>query len=176
MATKLQSRMPYDDNGSKESLTKKSLLSKGFYLGGLLFIAGLIYVGYQVYNAKTNTPKLSLNGQWNVTLTTTRTDHKPYHGMVLEFSIFLQELNGDISGQGEKLIENGQELSGNRRTQLELNGKHSPESIILNYKDFGLLRSSIGQITLKKTQSDNRLIGTFSTTAASSSGTAEFTR
>jgi hypothetical protein len=116
-----------------------------------------------------------LTGSWNMVMTTEETTFKPFEGLEVEFLIFITQQKENVEGQGEKIKENREELSGKQKTKLSFTGNVQDSTVVLNYTNFGAKRVSLGQISLKLNE-DGELKGTHTASAANSKGPVHMTR
>ena len=99
----------------------------------------------------------------------------------LDFTLNLLQKGGEIIGYGEKIAETSPkgeryEYETAKRVKLEINGcikkrYFGPSEIYLVIREFGRLRESGTVYKLRYYRKKNRLVGTFSSTAANSKGT-----
>lgn len=129
-------------------------------------------------------PKLS--GFWEVEVTVEQTNYAPFEGLKLRYDVALVQQLAELQGTGEKDSEKpaGQSgwtsYSGAGRTRVEVMGYIqrqflSRDDVILHFRENGLRRETTTFMELSMT-GDGVLIGTFSSTAAGSSGSVGWAR
>ncbi len=136
----------------------------GTIVGAILGISSL----YNWYNQKTIE---DISGIWKVSYAIDETTYVPYKGLQIGYTIFIQQEGTNLKGIGEKISENGQVLPASAKTPIKVNGTFDGENVLLTVEEKGKKRESSGMIKLKVLGNhDSVFEGTFSTTAANSSG------
>ena len=135
----------------------------GTVIGAFLGMNGL----YNWYNQKTLE---DISGNWKLNYTIEETSYAPYKGIQLGYTIFIEQHGNAIKGNGDKTYENGQPLPSAAKTPIEVNGTFDGENILLTVKEKGKKRESSGMIQLKVGDHAKKFEGTFTTTAANSTG------
>ena len=137
-------------------------------VGGLLAIK-------QYYDQNPN----DIQGSWTIETLTANTTDTNYQDMKLVYSVFFTQNGNSFTGVGEKTGEQVKgkpmvNLVGTQRTHIDITGTISNSKIHANFTDHGKIRNSVGQFdwTLRSNAGE----GTFSSTAADSSGTSSLAR
>jgi hypothetical protein len=111
-----------------------------------------------------------LSGEWSMTTRVESSRLKRYEGLQLGYQVRLQQVGSRLSGDGYKLLENGQAVM--TRTPIRLNGTVEGDRVVLTFHEGGTRRPSQGKLVLDR-ESDHVLRGRFSSDAAQSSGLVE---
>lgn len=119
---------------------------------------------------------ISTNGSWIVKDIIESSSHRPYIGDSIIFKIVLsQSLDGTIEGRGEKIAVNQEKLVFDKRTSIQLKGFLKNDSLHLIIFENGVERNSTGEFNLKH-HSNNRMAGTFRSSAGRTEGRAYWIR
>ena len=129
-----------------------------------------------------NSPdKIDLSGTWYMQTTIEETTYNPYRGLVIQYKILLTHEEKSITANGNKIGEvfrgEASEYSGAAKTPISLTGSLSQDGsgqiiVKLNGQEESVKRKSCAT-SFRLTMLDHtRMIGTFSSTAANSKGTA----
>ncbi len=118
----------------------------------------------------------NLNGQWNVANVVEQTSFPAYQNLRLGYRVLISQTGNEFFAQGEKILENGKQLAVTARTAIHLKGSITGNTATATFTEEGAKRSSNGRIVWQIDQSGKRLVGTFSSDAADSSGSSVATR
>lgn len=111
-----------------------------------------------------------VTGTWAFDLTIQDSSLVALKGVKLRYFINLQQDGLKLAGEGEKICENGQSLTGPARTRLELiGGKVEGSAVTMAFRDHGLNRQTNGTFTLSAKDGDH-MEGRFVWTAANANG------
>lgn len=145
----------------------------GTVIGGLLFTVILFFLNEHIFTTD------NLTGEWNVTSVTEETSYNPYRNLQLFNTFHLLQKGHEIIGSGEKTKEitssgTEQEYERGKRTLFKINGYYERKflgqsKIYLNIIEDGLKRETRTTYILT-VKNKNTLTGTFTSTAADSSG------
>jgi hypothetical protein len=152
-----------------------------FITSALAFIAG---AGTLIANIDTITAAFepSLSGAWVLTLSNKNSAIKTYEGLNLTYQLYLVQDANHVTGRGEKIKVNGKEIPSGQHQQIDLKGSISGSVVTIDFiqragRD-GAARQTDGDLSLKIVRAGrlsrqvSRLEGSFSSTAASTTGTA----
>jgi len=124
----------------------------------------------------------SLSGPWLLTLDIRHSSLKSYEGMSTTFQLYLVQDAHTVTGRGEKIKVNGKEIPPLQHQQINLKGTVSGDDVTMTYVQTAgpdrASRQTDGEFTLKVlragmlTRQASRMEGSFSGTAASTTGTA----
>ena len=147
-------------------------------LSGVI-LAILFFVSREVWF-----PLPSVAGRWLVETHTTKTNYRPYQGMVVEYVAIVWREGANIKGTIEKISEvtatDTTTYVGDQRIRGDIEGHvHklylSKDRIALHIIEEGTRRQSTDFHDLT-VEGDDRLVGTFISTAADSEGTVTWRR
>ena len=110
-----------------------------------------------------------LSGKWNVVNTVETTSYQSFKNMKIGFALSLNQNGTKITGEGQKISENGRSLPEGSRTPIQVQGSIDGNRIEATFFEEGTARKSNGRFVWRIDNSGN-LKGIFATTAARSSG------
>jgi hypothetical protein len=151
----------------------------GTIIGGLFLAAFLFFISEHILTLT------NLTGEWKAMTVTEKTLYNPYKNLKLSYKFHLLQKGQEIIGSGEKIKETTadgitHEYLPEKRTFLDINGYYqrnifSADKVFLNIVEDGLVRQSRTTfiLTIKK---KNILSGSFTSTAADSSGQITLTK
>ena len=120
------------------------------------------------------TPDLS--GEWNMVNTIERTSYPAYANLRIGYHLVITQTGTELTGAGEKITENGRSMADYERTPIHLTGSVDQNSVSATFVEAGQRRSTNGRLEWSLASGGNQLRGTFSSTAAKSSGSSVATR
>ena len=120
--------------------------------------------------------EFDLTGEWVLTNTTESTSYKPFKGLQLGYRVFIQQNGNRIEGNGEKCWENGETIPAGSRTSISLIGTVSLRDVFASCREKGRRRDTACAFEWRVLPSNAELVGTFTSTAARSSGSSVATR
>ena len=112
--------------------------------------------------------KTLLKGEWKMTSTVQEAKLSTYVGMEIGWQLLLIQDGKTVSGTGEKIRVNKNELDFKDRTRIELEGIIEDDAFTLQFIEKGKLRETVGVFT--GTVKDDTFEGVFSQTASDSKG------
>jgi serine/threonine-protein kinase len=118
---------------------------------------------------------IDMTGDWTMANVIESTSYPAYRGLRLEYHLTLRQTGRRISGEGEKVSENGQPLGEGRRDTLLVTGERDGPRIILRYVERGTQRNSSGTVTWRST-GPATLAGEFESDVAATRGRSEARR
>jgi hypothetical protein len=118
----------------------------------------------------------NINGQWNVVNVVEQTSFPAYQNLRLGYRVLISQTGNDFVAHGEKILENGKRLGVAARTAIHFTGSITGNMASATFTEEGAKRSSNGRIVWQIDESGKRLVGTFSSDAADSSGSSVATR
>lgn len=123
---------------------------------------------------QTEATRPDLTGNWKVINTVEQTSYKAYQNMEVAFNLSINQSGNDITGTGEKITENGQNLPAHGRTPIEVKGTIDGDKIVATFVETGSLRKTNGRFVWRIDKGG--LTGTFNSTAARTSGRSAATK
>lgn len=127
---------------------------------------------FQYYEGKS---KFNLNGEWTLNLEIQSTSYNAYKSLKVGYKVYLSQHEREVAGIGEKWWVNGNEIPFSQHDPITMKGIISGENLPLSFSLEGSSRETVGIFNLKLVGS-GKLVGTFSTTGANSSGSVIMTR
>jgi hypothetical protein len=119
---------------------------------------------------------VDVSGWWSLTNDVDSSSVPEYQGLRLGYRIQLEQRGSRITGRGQKWTENGRGLSSSARTTLTFSGTTDGREMTLKFTEHGTARTTTGTLTLELNEDGRTLIGSFSSTAAQSSGSSQAVR
>lgn len=135
-------------------------------IAALLILGGLI----GVYAFKHSSPKIELSGEWKIENTIQSTSFHPFQDIRLGYRVFLSQRGTEITGTGEKWSEDDKWLPPKAHTPIQISASIRGNRIFATFQETGAQRTTTGTFDWTYERETNRLSGTFSSTAADSSG------
>lgn len=121
------------------------------------------------------TPSPDLNGEWYMVNTIGISSLPVYINTQVGFRLFLRQVGQAIQGDGEKTWLSTRPLKREEHTLIHLTGQVNGDRVEANFVEEGQRRKTSGRFVWNL-QGDGRLIGTFVSTAADTSGESNLTR
>jgi hypothetical protein len=115
------------------------------------------------------------SGIWRLDTEVLDSSVSNFEGLQLGYHLQLDQVGSQISGNGEKISENGRSLPSAARTAIAVRGTVDGNQLALTFIERGTRRSSQGALVLQR-DDDGTLRGRFSSDAAKSSGLAQLRR
>ncbi|MDQ3440211.1 MAG: hypothetical protein M3478_07655 [Planctomycetota bacterium] len=112
-----------------------------------------------------------LSGTWSLDTEVQSSSMRAFEGLQLGYRLQLNQQGDRITGHGQKIRENGRELTAPARTPISVHGTIEGNQLVLTYTEQGHRRASHGTFVLQR-DDDGTLRGKFSSDAAQSSGLA----
>lgn len=138
-------------------------------LGGL---AGVLGNSKDLLNFYDRMFMPEVTGRWRIDIITKKTSFTPYLGLKLGYVVYFDQNDAKIIGKGEKWFESTQKIHPSIRDEIEMVGEIDGEQIGLSFTVHGRKRKTKGAFNFTKSQGIDGFVGTFSWTAADSSGSA----
>jgi hypothetical protein len=132
--------------------------------------------GKEVNQPSQSVPTAQLDGEWQVVNSVRDTSYKPYENLQLSYRIVIDQNGSQFSARGEKVSEGNSPLDGAAKTPIELRGSIEGDLIRATFVEEGTRRRSGGRFSWKLDPNGNRLVGTFSSSAARTSGSSIATK
>ncbi|HVS00418.1 MAG TPA: transglycosylase domain-containing protein, partial [Thermoanaerobaculia bacterium] len=117
-------------------------------------------------------PASDLSGWWELSNRIESTNYPAYKGLRLGYRIQLDQDGNRITGRGQKWTEDGRNLSSAARTPLSISGTIDGRTVNLRFSEHGTRRTSNGTFTWQLSADRTALRGTFSSSAADTSGSS----
>ena len=111
-----------------------------------------------------------LSGVWELTTRVESTDYEPFQGIRFGYRLALQQEGSRITGQGQKVSENGVALPPGQRTRILVSGAVEGGSLVLHFIEHGGARASNGTFRFRIAPDFKGLAGSFSSDAANTEG------
>lgn len=124
--------------------------------------------------APTKTPNLS--GEWNMVNTLETTNYPAYTNLRIGYHLVITQTGNEFTADGEKVSENGTSLDSSQRTPIHITGTIDQNAVSATFVEEGLRRKTSGSLEWMLSANGNQLRGTFTSTAAKSSGPSVGTR
>jgi hypothetical protein len=115
---------------------------------------------------------LNLTGDWQLTNTIETTSYPAYTNLRISYRLSISQIGKDFTGEGEKVSENDRPLKAEERTPIHVTGSVSEDGVGATFVEEGARRKTSGRFAWTVGGSGNRLSGTFSSSAASASGSS----
>ena len=139
-------------------------------------LVGALAAGLAIYDRVVDSTPFDLTGGWTIEHEIVKTTYSPYRGLLLGYRIHLLQQGKQLTGVGEKRTENGQELPSEAFTPIRLSGTVKGRSVSGTFEEEGARRKTSGTFFWEVSDDGNSLVGSYSSTAASSSGPARGSR
>ena len=117
-----------------------------------------------------------LSGKWNMVNTIERTSYPAYTNLRMGYQLVITQTGTEFTADGEKVSENGRVMADYERTPIHLTGSVDQSGARASFVEEGLRRKTSGSLEWTLTTDGNQLRGTFTSTAAKSSGSSVATR
>jgi hypothetical protein len=118
----------------------------------------------------------NLSGEWSVVNAIERTSYPAYANLRIGYHLVISQTGTEFKADGEKISENGRPMADSERTPIHMTGSVNNNSVSATFVEEGQRRSTSGRFEWTVTIDGNQLRGTFSSTAAKSSGSSVATR
>lgn len=143
-------------------------------IGGLITLVASV-VTIQQYAESTT--KYDINGEWTIETATQQTTYKAFEGLRETFKVNLTQNGTQFTGDGEKWSDQGQNLPTAAHTPLRISGTLDRSGRIhATFISQGALRQTSGGFDWQLSADGKNGIGSFTSTAADSSGTSSLRR
>ena len=146
---------------------KKTILFLSMSAGGLATFFTILTGFFDSVGLFSSDPP-DMSGTWLIKNEIQYSDKRSYIGTQAGFKLFIQQEGHTIYGDGEKISVNNHSLLYEKRVRIEVSGRIYGDSVKLNFKEFGLMRVTVGSFNWFL--SNDSLSGRFNSTAASSMG------
>lgn len=117
-----------------------------------------------------------LSGAWNMVNTIERTNYPAYTNLRMGYHLVITQKGTEFTADGEKVSENGRVMADYERTPIHVTGTVDQSGASATFVEEGLRRRTSGSFEWTLTTDGNQLRGTFTSTAAKSSGPSVATR
>ena len=124
--------------------------------------------------APAKTPNLS--GEWSLVNTIERTSYPAYANLRIGYHLVITQTGTQFTADGEKVSESGRMMADNERTPIHVTGTVDQSGASATFVEEGQRRTTSGSFEWTLTTDGKQLRGTFSSTAAKSSGPSVATR
>jgi hypothetical protein len=118
----------------------------------------------------------NLSGEWTMVNTIERTSYPAYTNLRVGYHLVITQTGSEFTADGEKVSENGRQMADYERTPIHITGSVDQNSASATFVEEGLRRKTSGRFAWTLTTDGNQLRGTFSSSAAQSSGPSVATR
>lgn len=118
----------------------------------------------------------NLSGEWSMVNAIEKTSYPAYANLRLGYHLVISQTGTEFTANGEKITEDGRSMADYERTPIHVTGSVNHNSVSATFVEEGQRRSTSGRFEWTVTTDGNQLRGTFSSTAAKSSGSSVATR
>jgi len=118
----------------------------------------------------------NLSGEWNMVNTIERTSYPAYANLRIGYHLVITQTGTEFTADGEKVSESGRLMADYERTPIHLTGTVDQSGASATFVEEGLRRRTSGSLEWTLTTDGKQLRGTFTSTAAKSSGPSVATR
>jgi hypothetical protein len=112
----------------------------------------------------------SLSGEWSLVNTIEKTSYPAYINLHIGYHVVINQVGKEFTAEGEKVSEDGRNLPSTGRTPIHMTGFVDGDSASATFVEEGAKRNTSGRFVWRLDAGGSRLIGTFVSTAAKSSG------
>ena len=112
----------------------------------------------------------SLSGEWSVVNTIEKTSYPAYINLHIGYHVVINQVGTEFTAEGEKVSEDGRNLPSTSRTPIHMTGFVGGDTASATFVEEGAQRNTSGRVVWRVDAGGSRLIGTFVSTAAKSSG------
>lgn len=88
----------------------------------------------------------SLSGEWNMINTIERTSYPAYANLRIGYHLVITQTGTELTGDGEKITENGRSMADYERTPIHLTGSVDQNSVSATFVEEGQRRSTNGRL------------------------------
>ena len=113
-----------------------------------------------------------LTGWWRIVDHVESTSYAAFHRLEIEFRVRLRQEGAWVFGDGHKTHENGRALPPSQRTPIVLVGSVGDGLVTASIVESGRRRVTQGWFTWEVARDARRMVGSFTTSAAESSGSS----
>jgi hypothetical protein len=140
-------------------------------LGLIAVILSVITGTYSVLNIIKRHSSGNINGTWKITNTLDTTSFSHFLGYKLGYKVTLIQTGRTVTGDGEKMWENDQEIpSGEARSPIKITGRIEGNTLTASFTEQGARRPTSGSFVWKFSNDGKRFQGSFTHTAADARG------
>jgi hypothetical protein len=118
----------------------------------------------------------NLSGEWSMVNTIERTSYPAYTNLRIGYHLVMTQTGTEFTADGEKVSESGRLMADYERTPIHVTGSVDQSGASATFVEEGLRRRTSGRFEWTLTTDGNQLRGTFTSTAARSSGSSVVTR
>lgn len=145
----------------------------GKIFAGIATLIGILGGLYALYPLYQNYKTPDMKGRWRFTFHIKSSSYKPYVGKSSGYKIYVSQESEKIKCDGEMCWIDDEEIPFSQHIPITMEGQIDGENMSLNYTQKGAKRTTVGELQLKLMPDKNLWKGTFSGTAANTSGTVE---
>lgn len=139
----------------------------GKVVGAILAFIIAVYTTWNIYKRCTT---VDIVGEWYLEFKVEKSTYKAYIGDMHTQKIYFNQIENKVTGKGEKWEYNGELLEYTKHRKLEYEGNIKGREFKANYVLHGRDRETTGFVIAKISSDGKIMTGTFSGTAANSSG------
>ncbi|HET6890683.1 MAG TPA: DUF4388 domain-containing protein [Pyrinomonadaceae bacterium] len=125
---------------------------------------------------KQQTEPQNLTGEWTIVNTVNKTSYRAFNNLKIGFRLVINQTGKEFTAKGEKVSENGRNLTANDRTPIQVVGSIDGDKVVATFVENGALRKTDGRFVWQIQNAGAGLTGTFVSTAARSSGKSAATK
>ena len=111
-----------------------------------------------------------LSGEWSLVNTIEKTSYPAYVNLHIGYRVVINQVGKEFTAEGEKVSEDGRNLPSTSRTPIHMTGFVDGDTASATFVEEGAQRNTSGRVVWRVDAGGSRLIGSFVSTAAKSSG------
>lgn len=160
---------------------RRDVLPSGARIPGRerMVVAGAVAVSPRVSATPSRSTRDSgrnLSGAWLVTNTIQESSRGGFRGLRIRFRVELRQDGSRLTGTGRKFTVDDRPVAPGERTPIELEGEIRDDEVVLRFVEHGRWRTTRGAFRWRLSSDGERLVGSFDSTAAASSGVSSARR
>ncbi len=146
------------------------------FVGAVVAIVAVASGAVSIKSYFDHNPTYDISGRWTIENTIERTSYHSYEGARMTFTVAFTQTGAEFNGVGEKTTAAGRFLSGNEHAPIKIQGTLSGGKIHATFIEQGVKRETSGVFSWEISSDRSVWVGTFSSTAANTSGTSVLKR
>lgn len=117
-----------------------------------------------------------LTGTWKIVNTVHNTSYRSFQNLQIGFALSINQTGTTFTARGQKVSENGRSLPASSRTPIQVKGSIRGNTVEATFLEQGAARNTNGRFVWTMDRTGKGLSGTFSSTAARTSGKSAASR
>jgi len=126
-------------------------------------------------SSATSTTTQNLNGEWEIIDTVETSSNPEYINVKVSFRLFIKQVGQEITGEGERAWISTRTLQPQEHTPIHITGLIKDDIVEATFVEEGSSRKTSGRFVWR-IEGGNRMVGTFVSTAANTSGKSVVTK